>query len=142
MPRLLQRALIIVSVGVSFFLFNGCSSAGLTASGHVTNVQLTSPNFRVVATNVSGEADSKGIFGVSYGLGVATTQLTLIPLTEDRMLYKRAIQNLWSDFEAAHGTVSNRRLALVNVRYDSEMLNLFFYTRVTTVIVADVVEFE
>jgi hypothetical protein len=58
------------------------------------------------------------------------------------MLYKTAIQNLWATFEAAHGKAENRRLALVNVRYDSESVNIFFYTKVTTVVVADVVEFQ
>lgn len=123
-------------------LLNGCASTGLTASSHVTNVQLTNPNFKVIATNVSGEATSKGIIGVSYGLGIATTQLALIPITDDRMLYKNAMKNLWANFEEKNGPTTNRKLALVNVRYDSESLNLFFYTKVTTAVAADVVEFE
>lgn len=123
-------------------MFGGCASTGLTASSHITNVQLTSPNFRIVATNVSGEASSKAILGVSYGFGMAATQVAIIPLTEDRMLYKTAIKNFWSNFEATHGPVAERKLALINLRYDSESLNLFLYTRVTTVVVADVVEFQ
>lgn len=123
-------------------ILNGCASTGLTASSHVTNVQLTNPNFRIIATNVSGEASSKAILGVSYGLGMATTQLALIPITEDRMLYRVAMKNLWSNFATANGSASNRKLALVNVRYDSESLNLILYTKVTTVVVADVVEFQ
>ncbi len=97
-------------------LFGGCASTGLTASSHITNVQLTNPNFRVIATNISGEASSKGILGVSYGFGMAATQMALIPLTEDRMLYKIAMKNLWANFENANGRVSNRKVALVNVR--------------------------
>jgi hypothetical protein len=123
-------------------LLGSCASAGLTASSHITNVQLTNPNFRVVATNVSGEASSKAVLGVSYGLGVASVQLAIIPLTENRKLYQSAIKNFWSNFEASHGPVAGKRLALVNVRYDSESLNLLLFTKVTTVIVADVVEFD
>ncbi len=123
-------------------LLGSCASAGLTASSHITNVQLTNPNFRVVATNVSGEATSKGVLGVSYGLGMASVQLAVIPLTENRKLYQSAIRNFWSNFETTHGPVAGKRLALVNVRYDSESLNLFLFTKVTTVVVADVVEFE
>lgn len=134
-------ALILISLTAIIFL-NGCASTGLTASSHLTNVQLTNPNFRLIATNISGEATSKGVLGVSYGLGMATTQLALIPLQDDRMLYKTAMKDLWLNFEATNGPVANRRLALVNVRYDSDALNLFFYTSVTTAIVADVVEFE
>lgn len=123
-------------------LLGSCASAGLTASSHITNVRLTNPNFRVVATNVSGEASSKGVLGVSYGLGMASVQLAIIPLTENRKLYQSAIKNFWNNFEASHGPVTGKRLALVNVRYDSESLNLFLFTKVTTVVVADVVEFD
>lgn len=137
----MKRLITCCLLGLSL-LFAGCGSTGLTASGHVTNVQLTNPNFRVVATNVSGEASSEAVLGISYGFGMSTTQMALIPLTKDRMLYKTAMRKLWSGFEASNGAIANRRLALVNVRYDSESLNLFFYTKVTTVVVADVVEFQ
>lgn len=138
----MKNLLLSVSLLTVALFLNGCSSTGLTTSTHITNVQLTSPNFRVVATNVSGEASSNAVLGVSYGLGMATAQFALIPITKDRMLYKIAIKNLWTNFETANGAAANRKLALVNVRYDSEALNLFFYTKVTTVIVADVVEFQ
>lgn len=138
----MKKQLTILSCLAAVFLLNSCASTGLTASSHVTNVQLTNPNFRIVATNVTGEARAAAILGVSYGLGVATTQLALIPLEKDRMLYRRAMKDLWSDFETANGPCVNRKLALVNVRYDSHALNLFVYTSVTTSVVADVVEFE
>jgi hypothetical protein len=137
----MKRIATIVILALAI-MFGGCASTGLTASSHITNVQLTNPNFRMIATNVSGEVSAKAVLGVSYGFGMATSQLAIIPLTEDRMLYRTAIRNFWSNFEASHGAIANRKLALVNVRYDSESLNLFFYTKVTTVVVADVVEFE
>ena len=123
-------------------LLLGCASTGLTISSHLTNVQLTNPNFRLVATNVSGEASSKALLGVSYSIGPGSGQLALIPLGENRQLYGTAMKNLWSKFESSNGPVANRKLALVNMRYDAESLNLFLYTKVTTVIVADVVEFQ
>lgn len=119
-----------------------CASTGLTTSGHVTNVQLTNPNFRVVATNVSGGASSKALLGVSVGFGMAASQLSIIPLTKDRKLYELAMRDMWSNFERSYGPPGKRRLALVNLRYDSESLNLFVFTRLTTNVVADVVEFE
>lgn len=131
--------ILLVSLGL---LFGGCASTGITASSHITNIQLGGPNFRIVSTNVTGEASSRALFGVSYGLGVAATQLALIPLDSERTLYKKAISTLWTTFETENGPVEGRKLALVNVRYDSESINTFFYTKVTTVIVADVVEFE
>lgn len=138
----MKKRMFILPAFVVLILMSSCASSGLTASSHVTNVQLTNANFKVIAINVTGEASSEAILGVSYGVGLATTQLSLIPLTDERMLYKNAIKNLWADFETKNGPTGNRRLALVNVRYDSEALNLFVYTKVTTAIVADVVEFE
>jgi hypothetical protein len=133
---------ILFALTISMLLLNGCASTGLTASSHLTNVQLGNPNFRIVATNVTGEASANGLLGISYGFGMAATQLALVPLTNDRMLYKIAMQKLWTSFEASNGPAVNRKLALINVRYDSETLNLVLYTKVTTVIVADVVEFQ
>ncbi|MEQ9377641.1 MAG: hypothetical protein RIG68_20815 [Imperialibacter sp.] len=133
---------ILAMATIIALMLGGCASTGVTTSGHLTNVELSSPNFRIVATNVSGEASNKGVFGVSYGFGMAASQLALIPLGNDRLLYKNAMKQLWDNFEAANGPVTNRKLALVNVRYDSESLNVFFYTKVTAVVVADVVEFQ
>jgi len=123
-------------------LLSGCASSGLTASSHVTNVQLNAANFRVVAINVSGQASASGAIGISFGAGLGSAQLALIPLTDDRLLYKKAISELWSNFEKSNGPVAGRKLALVNVRYDSESINLVLYTKITNVIVADVVEFQ
>ena len=136
MKKLLIRAFSLL------LLASGCASSGLTASSHVTNVQLNNPNFRVVATNVTGQASASGALGISVGIGLGTTQIALFPLGGDRALYKQAVKELWSNFEKSNGPVAGRRLALVNVRYDSESINLFVYTRITNVIVADVVEFE
>lgn len=138
----MKKISVIVVLAAAILFFDRCASTGLTASSHLTNVQLSDPDFRVVATNVSGQASSKGILGVSYGLGIGATQLTLIPLTEDRLLYKNAMEKLWASFESKNGPVAGRKLALVNLRYDSETFNLFLYTKLTTVIVADVVEFQ
>ena len=123
-------------------VLSGCGTAGIIDSSNLTNVQLSGPNFRVIATNVSGESSSKALLGFSYGFGMAATQLALIPLDENRMRYKIAMEKLWSTFETSHGAITGRKLALVNLRYDSESVNTFFYTKVTTVVIADVVEFQ
>jgi hypothetical protein len=120
----------------------GCASTGVTSSSHLTNVGLSDNNYSIVATNVAGEASSEGIFGSSFGVGLGAYQISLIPLTHDRTLYKNAMQNLWASFEAQNGSTTNRTLALVNLRYDSETLNIFIYTKLKVVVVADVVEFK
>jgi len=142
MNRTMKSYLWIVTLLGAASLLTGCAASGLTASSHLTNVELSDGNYRVVATNITGQASSKGIVGISVGFGMGGSQMSLIPLTEDRMLYKRAMQDLWNNFEERHGAPANRRLALVNVRFDSESLNLLLYTRLNTVIIADVVEFD
>jgi hypothetical protein len=91
----MKKSLLTMAFLAAVVLLNGCASTGLTASAHLTNVQLTNPNFKVVATSVSGEATSKALLGVSYGAGIATTQFALIPLQENRLLYKTAMEKLW-----------------------------------------------
>ena len=57
------------------------------------------------------------------------------------MIYGDALQNLWDNFADANGPVEGRNLALVNVRYDTDALNLILYTSPTVFVYADVVEF-
>jgi hypothetical protein len=58
------------------------------------------------------------------------------------MLYAEALQNLWNNYEANHGAMGDKKLALTNVRYDTDMLNLILYTKVKVIVRADIVEFE
>ena len=136
------KTLMLSLVAGGAFLLSGCASTGLTASSHLTNVQLSHGNYRIVATNISGEGSAEAVLGFSVGVGFGTSQVALIPLSKSRMLYGTAMKNLWDNFESKHGPVANRRLALVNMRFDSDALNLFVYTKVNTVVTADVLEFE
>ena len=55
---------------------------------------------------------------------------------------KQALENLWTNFEAEHGPVVGRNLALVNVRYDSDAANyLLLYSKLWVSVRADVIEF-
>ena len=105
----------VLFVFVIQVLLTGCASSGLTASSHVTNVQMTNANFKMVATNVSEEATARAILGVSYGLGIATTQLSIIPLDDGGTLYQSAMKNLWANFETIKGAVANRVIESVTV---------------------------
>ncbi len=51
------------------------------------------------------------------------------------------MEDLWQAFEAEHGEVAGRRLALANVRYDAATRNLLVYNDVSLSIRADVIEF-
>ncbi len=120
----------------------GCASTGVFNTANLTNVELSGKNYRVVATNVHGEASAEYLFGFSVAQRGEMQTLALIPLGGDRLLYQSALENLWQNFAEAHGDVEGRSLALVNVRFDSDAQNvLFFYTKPTISVRADVVEF-
>ena len=67
--------------------------------------------------------------------------VALAHISGSGMLYQEAIADLWDNFREEYGEVEGRDLALVNVRYDTEALNMFVYTRPTVSVRADVVEF-
>jgi len=119
----------------------GCASGGMFPSANITDVQLQRNNFKIVARNVTGEAEAGYLLGQSFSLGMYTNTLALVRVSGTGMIYKEALENLWKNFEATNGAIEGRRLALVNVRYDSDALNLFVYTRPKIMIRADVVEF-
>lgn len=138
----MKKVISFISISLMTIILGGCSLTGLTVSTHQTNVGLNKNNYRIIATNITGEATSKGVLGVSYGLGIGASQFALVPLSQDRTLYTKAMQNLWANFEIKSGKSIDRTLALVNVRYDSEVLNTLFYTKLKVVVVADVIEFK
>ena len=79
---------------------------------------------------------------MSFAQGGEAQTAALISLGGDRLLYKVALENLWRNFEQTYGNVEGRSLALVNVRFDSDALNvLIIYTRSKISVRADVIEF-
>lgn len=123
----------------------GCVTTGSFPSTNVTNVELSESNFEIVATDVSGEASAGYILGFSAGFGVGSqmSTLALVRVEGEGTLYREALQDLWANFRAEHGDVEGRDLALINVRFDGDALNVLgLYTRPTVSIRADVVEFQ
>jgi len=119
----------------------GCTTGGEFGAMNLTNVELTAKNFQIVATNVFGEAESAHLLGFSGGTGSRFGTIALIRVDGTGLLYKEAVEILWNNFEREHGSPEGRHLALVNVRYDSDSLNLLLYTKAKLSIRADVVEF-
>jgi hypothetical protein len=56
-------------------------------------------------------------------------------------MYDDAVQDLWEKYKEKNGDIEGKKLALVNIRYDTDILNLFVYTQTKLYIHADVVEF-
>ncbi len=135
-PRVLSVLLVL-----GICVLPGCANSGLFIAANVTSVELSNPNYRVVATNVSGEARAGYLLGISAAVGLEMRTVALARIHGTGQLYRQALEDLWRNFERQHGSPANRRLALVNVRYDFEALNLLVYTRPTVSVRADVVEF-
>jgi hypothetical protein len=129
-------------LAVLALLLSGCASTGVFNASHLTNVQLTEGNYSIIATNVSGEASASYILGASGAFGTEMRTIALARVGGDGLLYRAAFEDLWQNFEAEYGSADGRHLALVNVRYDSDALNLLLFTRPEVSIRADVVEFE
>ena len=137
--RNLPRRFLVFAFSVT--TLTGCASTGIFNSVNVTNVQLSKGNFRVIATNVYGEASADYLLGVSGAVGSEMKTLALLRVKGSGLLYKAALENFWHNFERQYGKIEGRHLALVNVRYDAEALNLGVYTRPKISIRADVIEF-
>ena len=134
---------VILLAGISILLMS-CATSGQFSSAHLTNVELAENNYRIVAVNVKGEASARYILGVSASIGGEMNTFALIPLKGERLLYQKALENLWQNFETQHNqSVEGSSLALINIRYDAQALNvLVFYTEPSVSIRADVIEFE
>ncbi len=136
------KDLVLTAVIVPLcFAAAGCSTAGMFVSGNLTDVQLQSGNYTIVARGVTGEAKAAYLFGVSVPMGMTTNTFAVARVDGTGMLYKEAMDNMWKNFESAHGPAEGKRLALINVHYDTDALNLVIYTQPKVTVRADVVEF-
>lgn len=130
-------AIIIVSA----LFISGCSTSGAFLSANQTQVNLERANYTITATNVSGYSESAYVLGLSYSTGFTTTTFAAGRVEGTGMLYKEALEDLWINYEKDNGTINGKRLALANVRYDTDILNLIIYTKVMVGVRADVIEF-
>jgi hypothetical protein len=126
-------------LGVLFL--QGCTTSGAFLALNQTQVELGKANYTITATNVTGEAESAYILGLSFSNGFTTNTLAIARVEGSGMLYREALENLWKNYESDNGVIDGKRLALTNVRYDTDILNLVIYTKVKVGVRADVIEF-
>jgi hypothetical protein len=124
-------------------LMSSCATSGLFTSAHITNVELSEPNYTIVARSVSGVAESSYLLGFSAAVRGEMQSFAVYQLNGPDYLYQAALENLWDSYERQNNAqVNGRSLALVNVRYDSEAVNILgFYTKAQVSLSADIVEF-
>ncbi len=123
-------------------LFSSCTTGGSFLAQNVTNVELSDPGFEIVARNVEGYSKADYLFGVSYSTGQMANTLALFRIGGSAKLYDDAIQNLWKNYKDKYGEIDGKKLALINIRHDTDILNLVVYTQTELFINADVVEFK
>jgi len=139
MKRTLFLAAVLILLMVSF---TGCLNSGMFLSANVTDVKLSEANYTIVATDITGTSRAGYILGLSYGSGGDASTMAVARVSGTGMLYQEALENLWQNYERDHGPREDKKIALVNVHYDTDILNLILYTEVTLFIRADVVEFN
>jgi hypothetical protein len=130
---------LVVALAASL---NGCAQTGQFTAGNMTHVELSEPNYKAVATSVSGEAEAAYLIGIAFSDGPKSGSLSLHRLRGTGKLYTGAMDSLWKNFAAEHGEVEGRRLALANVRYDAATRNFLVYNDISLSIRADVIEFS
>ncbi|REL37752.1 hypothetical protein DYD21_08195 [Rhodohalobacter sp. SW132] len=123
-------------------MLTGCSNSGAFLSANQTIVNLNEGNYSIAATNVTGESESAYVFGLSYSTGFTATSFALARVAGSGQMYADALENLWLNYESENGSAANQRLALANVRYDTDILNLIVYSKVRLTVRADIIEFE
>jgi hypothetical protein len=67
----------IVAASIVVVALSGCAQMGMFAAGNVTNVQLSAPNYEIVAVGVSGSAKASYLLGVTYSNGPQTGSVAL-----------------------------------------------------------------
>lgn len=127
---------------IAALIFSGCTSTGAFLSANQTIVNLEEGNYTIAATNVMGESEAGYVLGLSYSTGLTAATLAIARVEGTGMLYAEALENLWTNFELSGEDVEGQTLALTNVRYDSDILNLIVYTKVKVTVRADVVRFD
>ena len=137
-----KKLFLAVVLVVSLLILSSCSNNGMFVGLNQTSVELGEANYEIVASNVLGQSQAGYVLGFSAPLGAATNTFAVARVNGTGMLYKEALEDLWKNFEAEHGKIDGRKLALANLRYDSEALNLVVYTEVKVFIRADVIEFK
>ena len=131
---------LALALGLAVWL-SGCMGTGAQLSLNTTHVQLERDNYRIVAKDARGSAEVSYILGLSLPRGLIVNAFGLFRLDGTATLYGDAIADLWRDYEAVHGDIDGQSLALANIRYDSDVLNLLLYTKARVYVQADIVEF-
>lgn len=136
-----KNVFLVLVFGIAVASISSCANSGGFMSSHNTNVELSENNYEIVATNLSGESVVGYVFGASFSLGAVSHSAGLFRAEGTGNVYEEALEALYASYENEHGSMAGSSVAFINVRYDTDMLNLFFYTELKVKVRADVVRF-
>ena len=137
-----MKMIKIATIAASTIFAFHCVSTGGYRPSNITTVQLNKKNFKVIATGISGEAESEYILGFVVPGPGATSAVAVAQVGGSKQVRHEALSKLWASFKEEHGDPVGRNLGLVNLNYDATGSNWFgFYAQEKMVISADVVEF-
>ncbi len=137
----MKRIIFSIFLITSLISLSGCATGGAFQTNQITSVELSRPNFNIVSRDLNGTAMQGYLLGISISQGSDIGMFGLVKITGVERLYDSAIRDLWKNFREKYGDIEGKKLALVNIRQDTEILNTLVYTQVKYFVTADVVEF-
>jgi hypothetical protein len=138
----MKKAFLLFLFLILLTYLSSCTTGGSFLAQNMTSVELSKPNFNIVAKNLEGYSKASYLIGFSFSTGNIANTLALVRIGGTAKLYDDAIQNLWKNYKEKYGDTEGKKLVLANIRIDNDMLNLLVYTQTELYITADVVEFE
>ena len=137
----MKKVVLILFTLSLLFTFGGCSTGGAFITHNATSVELSEANFNIVARDLEGYSKAEYILGATYSRGNVSNTFALARIGGTAKLYDDAIKSIWKKYEEQYGSKEGKKLALINIRADNDMLNLILYTQTELYLTADVVEF-
>ena len=132
---------VLLTFSLLGIFLSACSTGGSFLAHNATTVELSDANFKIVARDLEGYSKAEYLIGFSFSSGFMANTMALVRIGGTAKLYDEAVKNLWKEFEEKGGQREGKKLALINVRYDTDILNLLVYTQTELYLHADVVEF-
>ena len=137
----MKKIILPLAIFILIFSLTGCGTGGAFTSNNITTVELSQPNFNIVARDISGTATQGYLLGFSFFQGSEVSIFGVVRVAGVDKLYDASIKDLWKNFREKYGNIEGKKLALVNIRNDAEILNTVLYAQAKYFITADVVEF-
>jgi len=137
----MRRLHVLWLLLIAATVLTSCANSGAFMASHQTSVELGEKNYEIIAHSVTGESTVAYLFGGSFSIGNISRIDGLIRVDGTGEIYSEALNDLWLNFEDEFGSAKGESVALANIRYDSETINVFFYTQLDLTVRADVVRF-